>query len=190
MAAVGNPTQLSSVLVYSCGIVQVLQKIKQTYSVPLTFLVNQHLPFCSCQYRTRYPAERLIMMTRTNSHLESLTTSVLNHARRNWLFPLAWKHKQAALFDGSMSKDTFFDKQVFRAARLRALGALAESMREIAVAGPCSSSFPPGVLTFQLHCRTLGYLCPDSFADRTVDSCLAHAHPRTVHGRTLRKPPV
>jgi len=80
--------------------------------------------------------------------MESLTASILNHARKNWLFPLAWKHKQAALFDGSMSKDTFFDKQVFQPARLRALGVLANSMREIAVAGPCSPPFPLGVLTF------------------------------------------
>jgi long-chain acyl-CoA synthetase len=90
-------------------------------------------------------------MTRTNSHMESLTASILNHARRSWLFPLAWRHKQAALADGSMSKDTFFDKQVFQAARLQALGALANSLREIAVAGPCSSPFLPGVLTFNCN---------------------------------------
>jgi hypothetical protein len=144
----GKPTRLSSVLVCSRSIVQVPQRIKQTYSAPLTFPVNQHLLFCSCQYCTRYPAARLIIMTRTNSHIESLTASILNHARKSWLFPLAWRHKQAALFDGSMSKDTFFDKQVFRAARLRALGLLANSMREIAVAGPCSPPLPPGVQIF------------------------------------------
>jgi hypothetical protein len=53
----GNPTQLSSVLVCSRVIVQVPQRIKQTYSAPLRFPVNLHLPFCSCQYCTRYPAE-------------------------------------------------------------------------------------------------------------------------------------
>jgi len=84
------------------------------------------------------PAPTVLFLT--NSHTESLTASILNHARRSWLFPLAWRHKQAALFEGSMSKDTLFDKQVFRAARLRALGALANSMREIAVAGPLDTS--------------------------------------------------
>lgn len=89
-----------------------------------------------------------------------------------------------------MSKDTYFDKQVFRAARLRALGALANSMREIAVAGPYFFPFPSESTDIQLCCRTLGCVCPDSFADRTVDSCLAYPHPRIVHKRTPRKPPV
>lgn len=53
-----------------------------------------------------------------------------------------------AQIDGSMSKDTFFDKQVFQAARSQALGELANSVRKIAVAGSCSSSFPRRALTF------------------------------------------
>lgn len=190
LAAVGSPTQLSSVLVCLRGIAQVPQRIKQTYSAPLTFPVNQHLPFCFCQCCTRYPAERLIVIIRTNSHTESLTASILNHARSSWLFPLAWRHKQAALFEGSMSKDTLFDKQVFRAARLRALGALANSMREIAVAGPCFFPVPSRSTDIQLCCRALGYVRPDSFADRTFNSYLAYPHPRTVHERTPRKPPL
>ena len=47
-----------------------------------------------------------------------------------------------------MSKDTFFDKRVFQAARLQALGELANSVRKIAVAGSCSPSSVPRVLTF------------------------------------------
>jgi long-chain acyl-CoA synthetase len=82
-------------------------------------------------------------------HLESLTSTILNHARKSWLFPLAWRHKQVAQIDGSMSKDTFFDKRVFRAARSQALGELANSVRKIAVAGSCSSSSLLRVLTFK-----------------------------------------
>jgi len=139
----GSPTQLSSVFVCSRGVVQAPQRIKQTYSPLLRFPVNRHLPFCSCQYYTRYPVQRLTVITRTNSHVLSLTASILNQARKSWLFPLAWRHKQAALFDGSMSKGTFFDKQVLQAARLQALGELANSVRQIAVAGSYSSSSLP-----------------------------------------------
>lgn len=84
-----------------------------------------------------------MVMVRTNSHMESLTASILNCARKSWLFRLAWRHKLAALVEGSMSKGTFFDKQIFQAARSQSLGVLADSVREIAVAGSCSSSSLP-----------------------------------------------
>jgi long-chain acyl-CoA synthetase len=85
---------------------------------------------------------------RTKSHMESLTASILNHARKSWLFPLAWRHKQAAIIEGSMSKGTFLDKQVFQPARSHALGELGNSLREIAVAGSCSSCSFHRVLVF------------------------------------------
>lgn len=69
-------------------------------------------------------------------HVQSLTSSVISHAKKSFfMYPLAWRHKFAGLKEGFLSKDSLWDRTVFDAPREAVLGKMAETLKAIVISG-------------------------------------------------------
>lgn len=80
-------------------------------------------------------------LNRTPPQLHSLTSSTLSQAKRSHpLFFLAWRHKLAALQEGFVTKDTFWDRMAFAKARETVLGEMSQTLRAVIIADGESST--------------------------------------------------
>ncbi|KAK7693285.1 hypothetical protein QCA50_002852 [Cerrena zonata] len=87
------------------------------------------------------PSPTLLFVKPT--HLTSLTTSILNEAKRSSfiLHSLAWRHKFSAIIDGFLTKQSLWDRLIFDDARAKIMGKGAGTVRGVIVSGgPLESS--------------------------------------------------
>jgi long-chain acyl-CoA synthetase len=70
------------------------------------------------------------------AHLQSLSSSVTTEAKKShFLYSFAHRHKLAGMAEGFITNDSLWDRMVFHAARLAALGDCANSIRTVIVSG-------------------------------------------------------
>ena len=75
-------------------------------------------------------------------HVQSLTTSVINHAKKSWLYSLAWRHKFSGLAEGFLTKDSLWDRAVFDGAREAVFGRMAETLKAVVISGGALHPIP------------------------------------------------
>lgn len=75
-------------------------------------------------------------------HLVSLINAVNDEAKSNWLFPIAWRHKLAGIYDGFVTNQGLWDRLVFDGARSQVVGTLGGSVRGVVVGGGVFSHKP------------------------------------------------
>ncbi|KZT44133.1 hypothetical protein SISSUDRAFT_977041 [Sistotremastrum suecicum HHB10207 ss-3] len=71
----------------------------------------------------------------TNTHLKSITSSILAAAQEHKFYNFAARHKLAQLVAGYLSNTTFWDRALFNKARDLALGPIGSSLRAVIVSG-------------------------------------------------------
>ncbi|KZV71784.1 acetyl-CoA synthetase-like protein [Peniophora sp. CONT] len=89
------------------------------------------------------PAPTVLFVT--PPHLDALVGSVLAEAKKSLMFPIAWRHKLAAILEGSLTRESMWDRLVLNDARLSAGAA---TVRSVIVAGgrlPAASLTPARV---------------------------------------------
>lgn len=89
------------------------------------------------------PAPTVLFVT--PPHLDALVSSIIAEAKKSLLFPLAWRHKLAAILEGALTRESMWDRLVFNDARLAAGAA---TVRALIVAGgrlPAASLTPARV---------------------------------------------
>jgi long-chain acyl-CoA synthetase len=67
------------------------------------------------------------------SHLNALVDGIISNAKRSFIFPLAWRHKLAGIFEGYFTKESLWDRLVFDSARSDVFGEGAPSIRAVVV---------------------------------------------------------
>lgn len=84
-----------------------------------------------------YPIPSATIMFIKPSHLTSLTTSILDNAKKNasLLYSFAWRHKVAGMQEGFITKQSLWDRLVFDGARVSVLGNGAGTVRAVIVSG-------------------------------------------------------
>ncbi|KAL4067573.1 hypothetical protein V8B97DRAFT_1868703 [Scleroderma yunnanense] len=90
----------------------------------------------------QYPTPPPTVLFIEPCHLEDLSTSILKDAKASWLFPLAWRHKLAALAEGFISKVSLWDRMVFDNAREHVLKNMADTLKAVVVSGGPISNEP------------------------------------------------
>lgn len=102
-------------------------------------------------------------------HLQDLSTAVLSRAKKSFAYPIAWRHKLAALAEGFVSKEGLWDRAVFDGAREYVMGRMAGTLKAVVVSGGECFIFLVLTLTqtevFQVRYRTM------------------HQRPRGLHSR-------
>ncbi|KAL0947122.1 hypothetical protein HGRIS_013254 [Hohenbuehelia grisea] len=69
-------------------------------------------------------------------HLDALTTAIMQQAERSRiLFPIAWRHKTAALAEGFLTKDSLWDRLLFDGARANIINEAAGTLRGVVISG-------------------------------------------------------
>jgi len=94
-------------------------------------------------------------------HLDAVVDAIIANAKRSFLFPLAWRHKLAGIFEGFISKESLWDRLVFDNARNTVFGEDAPSIRAVVVS---EGTVPASLLT------------PARIA-LSVPLVIAHTHP-------------
>ncbi|KIM28964.1 hypothetical protein M408DRAFT_329011 [Serendipita vermifera MAFF 305830] len=84
------------------------------------------------------PAPTLMFLT--SKHLSLLTTSILNFAKKSFLFRLAWQHKHSGILQGYLVRDGLWDRWVFMAARKQAVGNGIDKLRAVCIGGEPSDA--------------------------------------------------
>jgi len=93
-------------------------------------------PSCSCGYNSSCESVKDdIFYVRKPVQLSGIISSVLAAARTSLLFPLSWRHKLFYLQNGFLSKDSFWDKNIFAGARKSVLKDAANSLRSVIISG-------------------------------------------------------
>ena len=69
------------------------------------------------------------------THLEGVVDAIVSKAKKSFIFPLAWRHKLAAMLEGYVTKESLWDRLVFDNARNAVLGEGAPSIRAVVVSG-------------------------------------------------------
>ncbi|KAF8479026.1 hypothetical protein DFH94DRAFT_36957 [Russula ochroleuca] len=95
------------------------------------------------------------------THLNAVVDAIIANAKRSLLFPLAWRHKLAGIFEGFFTKESLWDRLVFDNARNAAFGEDAASIRAVVVS---EGTVPASLLT------------PARIA-LSIPLVLAHTHP-------------
>ena len=72
---------------------------------------------------------------RTDPQLRSIGFQILKLAKRSWLYPISWRHKQSALQQGAVSKDTVWDRLTLEEPRKAVLGGMSDTLRGVIVSG-------------------------------------------------------
>src|SRR5579863_3471620 len=67
------------------------------------------------------------------SHLDAVVDGIISNAKKSFIFPLAWRHKLAGIFEGYFTKESLWDRLVFDNARTTVFGEGAPSMRAVVV---------------------------------------------------------
>jgi long-chain acyl-CoA synthetase len=78
------------------------------------------------------------------NHLNAVVDSIISNAKKSFMFPLAWRHKFAAIFEGYFTKESLWDRLVFDNARSTVLGEAAPSLRAVVVS---DGTVPASLLT-------------------------------------------
>jgi long-chain acyl-CoA synthetase len=95
------------------------------------------------------------------AHLDGVVDAIIANAKRSILFPLAWRHKLAGIFEGYFTKESLWDRLVFGNARSTVFGEDAASIRAVVVS---EGTVPASLLT------------PARIA-LSVPLVIAHTHP-------------
>ena len=69
------------------------------------------------------------------THLVAIVEAIVSSAKTSFVFPLAWRHKFAAMLEGYITKESLWDRLVFDNARNVVLGEGAPSLRAVVVSG-------------------------------------------------------
>jgi len=78
-------------------------------------------------------------------YIQDLSTAILSRAKKSsFTYPVAWRHKLAALAEGFLSKESLWDRMVLDGAREHVMGRMAGSLKAVVVSG---DSFPNEALT-------------------------------------------
>lgn len=88
----------------------------------------------------KYPIPSPTILFVKTGHLVSLIKVVNDEAKSNWLFPIAWRHKLAGIYDGFVTNQGLWDRLVFDGARSQVVGTLGGSVRGVVVGGGLSFS--------------------------------------------------
>lgn len=67
------------------------------------------------------------------SHLDAVVDGIISNAKKSFMFPLAWRHKLAGIFEGYFTKESLWDRLVFDNARIAVFGEGAPSIRAVVV---------------------------------------------------------
>ena len=78
------------------------------------------------------------------THLNAVVDAVISNAKRSFIFPLAWRHKFAAIFEGYFTKESLWDRLVFDSARSAIFKNAAPSVRAVVVS---DGTVPASLLT-------------------------------------------
>ncbi|KAG2116524.1 uncharacterized protein F5147DRAFT_673234 [Suillus discolor] len=84
---------------------------------------------------TKFPIPSPTVLFLKPEHVQSLTSSVIDRAKKSFLFPLAWRHKFASLTEGFVTKDSLWDRTVFGSAREDVLGKMADTVKAVVISG-------------------------------------------------------
>ncbi|KAG1841377.1 hypothetical protein C8R48DRAFT_739175 [Suillus tomentosus] len=84
---------------------------------------------------TKFPIPSPTVLFLKPEHVQSLTSSVTDRAKKSFLFPLAWRHKFASLTEGFVTKDSLWDRTVFGSAREDVLGKMADTVKAVVISG-------------------------------------------------------
>jgi long-chain acyl-CoA synthetase len=74
------------------------------------------------------------------THLEAVVDAIQSNAKKSFIFPLAWRHKLAAILEGYVTKESLWDRLVFDNARNTVLGEGTPSLRAVVVTGGAVSA--------------------------------------------------
>ena len=77
-------------------------------------------------------------------HLHGVVDAIMANAKKSFLFPLAWRHKLAGIFEGFFTKESLWDRLVFDNARSAVFGDDAPSIRGLVVS---DGNVPASLLT-------------------------------------------
>ncbi|KAH9967940.1 acetyl-CoA synthetase-like protein [Russula dissimulans] len=66
-------------------------------------------------------------------HLSNVVNAIISTAKRSFIFPFAWRHKLAGIFEGYFTKESLWDRLVFDNARSVVLGDGSASIRAVVV---------------------------------------------------------
>ncbi|KZT74192.1 hypothetical protein DAEQUDRAFT_807867 [Daedalea quercina L-15889] len=90
---------------------------------------------------TKYHIPSPTVVFATPSHLNALTSAVVEEARKSsFLYSFAWRHKFASLLEGFLTRQSLWDRLVFDAARVKVLGKAAGTIRAaVSAGGPIES---------------------------------------------------
>lgn len=77
-------------------------------------------------------------------HLNAVVDAIIANAKKSFLFPLAWRHKLAGIFEGYFTKESLWDRLVFDDARGAVFGEDAPSIRAVIVS---EGTVPTSLLT-------------------------------------------
>lgn len=78
------------------------------------------------------------------NHLHGVVDAIISNAKKSFLFPLAWRHKLAGIFEGFFTKESLWDRLVFDNARSAVFGDDAASIRGVVVS---DGNVPASLLT-------------------------------------------
>jgi len=78
------------------------------------------------------------------THLNAVIEAIISNAKKSFIFPLAWRHKLAAIFEGYFTKESLWDRLVFDNARSATFGNAGPSVRAVVVSG---GTVPASLLT-------------------------------------------
>ncbi|KAG2061489.1 acetyl-CoA synthetase-like protein [Suillus hirtellus] len=82
---------------------------------------------------TKFPIPSPTVLFLKPEHVQSLTSSVIDRAKKSFLFSLAWRHKFASLTEGFVTKDSLWDRTVFGSAREDVLGKMADTVKAVVI---------------------------------------------------------
>ena len=94
-------------------------------------------------------------------HLNAVVDAIIANAKKSFLFPFAWRHKLAGIFEGYFTKESLWDRLVLDNARNAVFGEDAPSIRAVIVS---EGTVPTSLLT------------PARIA-LSVPLVIAHTHP-------------
>jgi long-chain acyl-CoA synthetase len=78
------------------------------------------------------------------THMNAVVEAIISNAKKSFVFPLAWRHKLAAIFEGYFTKESLWDRLVFDNARSNTFGNAAPSVRAVFVS---DGTVPASLLT-------------------------------------------
>ncbi|KAI0003328.1 acetyl-CoA synthetase-like protein [Russula compacta] len=78
------------------------------------------------------------------TQLDAVVNTIISNAKKSFIFPLAWRHKLAGIFEGYFTKESLWDRLVFDNARSTVFGERAASLRAVVVS---DGTVPASLLT-------------------------------------------